>query len=149
MRIVDALLRQFRATRRNDPVFGAMLYMGDRLKYWECKIVFTPTSSVIEAFVDGSVEDSMEDQHKFFEQLLQDWPNLRETIGRMLLEKWHELQPKARTERPWELFKLSSLTIPSSSIEDAKWEVSFSTLSDPHLWTVEMVGRQPQEVSVE
>jgi len=59
MRIVDTLLARFRGVRRNDPVFGPMRYMGDRLRYWECKVTFAPTSSVVETFVDGSAEDSM------------------------------------------------------------------------------------------
>jgi hypothetical protein len=42
---------------RDDPIFGPMYYMGDRLRYWECKVVFAPMSSVIEVFVDGSADD--------------------------------------------------------------------------------------------
>src|SRR5215471_4230597 len=35
MRLVDALFRRFRRIRREDPVFGSMLYMGDQRKFFE------------------------------------------------------------------------------------------------------------------
>jgi len=150
MRIVDTLLARFRGVRRNDPVFGPMRYMGDRLRYWECKVTSAPTSSVVETFVDGSAEDSMGVQHRFFEQFLKEWPTISEAIGRTLLEKWQERKSNTRAESPWDIFKLSSLSIPSASIDDAKWEISFATSTDPnHLWTVQMAGRKPQRVSLE
>src|SRR6266566_5063296 len=127
-----------------------MRYMGARLRYWECKVAFTPTSSIIEAFVDGLATDSMGMQHVFFKQLVQEWPVISKSIGDVLLEKWKERGPYTGADSPWDIFRLSSLSIPSASIENAKWEISFATLADPnHLWTVKMVARQPQEVSVD
>lgn len=150
MRIVDELLRSFRPTRRNDPVFGPMLYMGQRRGYWECKATFPPTSSVVEVFVDGSATNSMEMQHIFFKQLVQEWPVMSGSIGKMLLEKRQERGPDAGVESPWALFSISSLSIPSSSIEKAKWEISFAPLTNPdQRWTIQMEGRQPQQIIVD
>jgi hypothetical protein len=105
---------------RNDSVFGPMRYMGDRLRYWECKVAFAPVSSVIEAFVDGSADDTMELQRKFFEQLLHNWPTVSEALGQILLRKWQERKSNTRAESPWDIFTLSSLSIPSASLDDAK-----------------------------
>jgi hypothetical protein len=135
---------------RNDSVFGPMRYMGDHLRYWECRVVFAPISSVIEAFVDGSADDTMEVQHRFFEEILRDWPTVSKAIGQILLRKWQEGKSKTSAESPWDIFKLSSLSIPRASFTDAKWEISFSPLTDSnHLWSVQMVGRDPQEVTAD
>jgi hypothetical protein len=135
---------------RDDPIFGPMYYMGDRLRYWECKVVFAPLSSVIEVFVDGSADDIMEIQHRFFEQFLDEWPRISEAIAKILLRTWQERKSGTRAESPWDIFRLSSLSIPSASINDAEWEISFAALPDAdHLWSVRMVGREPREVTID
>ena len=151
MGIIDTLRAVFRPTRRQDPVFGSMHLMRGRRPYWECKVTFPPTSSVIEAFVDGSETDSLERQHAFFAQLVEEWPHLSEEIGKMLLEKLGEWErnlgkskPEYRTKSPWTAFELSSVRIPDASLDEAKWEASFTNLAEPsELWTVFMLGRKP------
>lgn len=146
MRIIDAVLKQFRQTRTNDPVFGPMLYMGDQLGYWEGKVVFAPTSEVVEVFVDGKTQDDLRQQHLFFERVVQEWPGLRAEISRILATKWQELMPDGVNE-PSDHFVVSSMSIPKGSIEDGEWEISLSTTSEQNqLWTVRMKGRKPQEV---
>lgn len=135
---------------REDPVFGSVFYMGDRLKYWEGKTLFAPTSSTVEVFVDGFANDDMEQQHGFFNRLVQEWPTLSGPIGDLLLKTWSERLPKARLGSPWENFNLSSITIPKGSLDDSEWEMSFSAGSDrAALLTVRMKGRQPQAVVVD
>jgi hypothetical protein len=34
MPVVDPILSRLKQTRRDDPIFGSMLYMGDRLRYF-------------------------------------------------------------------------------------------------------------------
>lgn len=150
MRLVDALFRRFRRIRREDPVFGSMLYMGDRLKYWEGKAKFGPTNSVIEIFVDGSAQDSLGEQRKFFEHVVQEWVGLSEVIGRILLESSRKHEPILQDDSPWDHFKASSLSIPQGPFEDAEWEFSFATPGKTNrLWTVRMKGRQARQVVVD
>lgn len=149
MRLIDAVLGPFKRPRREDALFGSMLYMGDRLKYWEGKAIFTPTSSKIEVFVDGSAEDDMEQQHEFFRQLLREWPGLREEVGKFLLGRARETGHGGPIASLWEEFRVSSLSIPKGSLERSEWEISLARLSDPdHLWTVQMKGREPQGLEV-
>lgn len=127
-----------------------MRFMGSRLGYWECKVTFTPTATPVEAFVDGLADDEMAVQHTFFRQLTDQWSGIGLAIAEMLLEKLHECQPNTRPKSAWDIFKVSSLSVPRASIEDAKWEISFANLKDPeHLWTVEMAGRHPKQVTIE
>ena len=150
MRVIDALFGRLKRKRRDDPVFGSMLYMGDRLKYWEGKAVFKPTNANIEVFVDGTLENGMEQQRDFYQQVMREWPILRENIGRVILQRWHERTPKLSDDSLWNLFTVSSISIPRASMEGAQWEISFVTSSDPnHLWTMRMNGRQPQQLSVD
>ena len=37
------MFESFKRARRDDSVFGSMLYMGDELEFWEGKIRFAPT----------------------------------------------------------------------------------------------------------
>jgi len=150
MRVVGAILSRLKQARRDDPIFGSMLYMGDGLRYWEGKAAFTPTASTIEVFVDGSADDSMEQQHNFFRRILQEWPTLSETVGRFLREQWHERESGIRVESPWAWFRILSLSIPNADIDDATWELSFVTPSDPNqLWTVDMKGLLPERLIVD
>jgi hypothetical protein len=127
-----------------------MVYMGDRLKYWEGKARFAPTAIEIEVFVDGTAEDSMERQQEFFQEVVQNWDSLREEIGRMLLDAWRQREPKMPIGSPWDEFRVSSMSIPKTSAENAEWEISFVTPSDPNdLWTVQMKSRKPQQLAVD
>ena len=133
-------MRTVKLTRRDDPIFGSMVYMGDRLKYWEGQILFAPTGSTIEVFVDGPADDGMEEQHIFFQRVIQEWPALSSSIGRFLIEQSYEREPKIRIDS----FRICSLSIPAGSIENADWEVSFDTLPDrDHIWAVHMKGLVP------
>ena len=150
MRFVDTILNHFKRKRRNDPVFGSMLYMGDHLKYWEGNATFPPTGSIIEVFDDGLSEDDLKQQHRFFQELTQNWPSVREKIEKILLINWRRQESKTPVGFFWEQFKLSSLTIPRAPLEAAEWEISFVNPSDPgHIWTVQMKGPQPKGVNID
>jgi hypothetical protein len=138
------MLSFFKKTRRQDPIFGSMLYVGDRSKYWEAKVKFAPTGSEIEIFVDGSARDDMKQQHEFFKKLSEEWPSLREQVERILQVKSREMNPKS--QRVENQFRLSSITIPKGSIDSAEWEISFSGAAGEHpfLYSVRMKGREPQ-----
>lgn len=150
MRVVDSILGRFKRIRREDPVFGSMLYMGDHLKYWEGKANFPSSGSLVEVFVDGSADDSFELQHKFFQQLLQDWPTICERTGELLVEEEQKRNPKEAGRSAWEIFEITSLSIPKSLLDSATWEASFTKLSDrDHIWTVQMYGPRPENVRVD
>lgn len=150
MQLGNSFLKRFKRIRRNDPIFGAMLYMGDRAGYWEGRAMFAPVGSTIELFVNGRSDDRMEQQHELFQKIFGDWLLLRESIGRKLLTKWHERNPKTQINSAWNLFTPSSITIPSASMHDADWEISFASSSDSSsLWTVTMKGSEPQDVSID
>ena len=56
MGIAKSSFRIFKATRREDPMFGSMRYMGGRSLYWEGKATFPDAAENIEVFVEGSAE---------------------------------------------------------------------------------------------
>jgi hypothetical protein len=146
---LSSLIGPLKSTRRDDPIFGRMLYMGDRLKYWEAKTIFDPISSEIEVFVTGSCGSSMEKQHKFFRQLAHDWPSVRDRIGVMLLSAFAE-DPRIRKDSLWKELKVSSVSVPDGLIDNADWEISLVRTSEPdHLYTVEMKGEAPQRVVID
>src|SRR5262249_1887902 len=119
MRVVEKILGHFKCPRREDPVFGPMLFMGDRLNYWEGMANFPPSGSEIEIFVHGSAEDSMERQHGFFEQVIREWPSLFEEIRPLLFRRWHERRANTGPTSSPDQFTVSSLTVPDGAIENA------------------------------
>jgi hypothetical protein len=150
MRLVDSILSRLKRPRRNDPVFGPMLYMGDSLKYWEGRTSFGPAATSIEVFVDGSAADDLEQQKRFYERFVQEWPNIKETIGKVILERWRQQHPEIPEQPLWKHFRVSSLSVPKASFEEADWEISFETQSGAiQLWTVHMKGVLPQSLAVD
>ena len=74
---LNSMLSFFKKRRRQDPIFGSMLYMGDREEYWEAKTIFPPTRSEIEIFVDSSTQDNME-------ELCRDGLTARDIVNRII-----------------------------------------------------------------
>ncbi len=130
----------FRRTRKKDPHFGNMLYMGDQLKYWEGKANFGPLQQEVEYFVDGGPADSMETQHTFLKIVSQHWRHWFPAI-----------EEKVKIESgvtAAEDLRLSSISIPNSSYTDEiDWEVSFAGQRSGSVYVVQMKGHSPQEVT--
>ena len=149
MRIIDALLGRSNRTRRDDPVFGSMIYMGDRLGYWEGRANFAPLSSEIEVFVNGAKDDEMNSQHEFFEKVQKDWSHLSLVIEQAVANERQNFESHSAVSQIWQRAKLASLTIPKDRYEEADWQVTLEEEEPPRLWTVRMKGRQPQAVTMD
>ena len=150
MRIVDGLKRFVTGVRKIDPVFGPMLFMGKRAGYWECRVELDARFPIVEAFVDGSRDDSMEGQRAFFEQFLRTWPDTSNRIAKFLVEKWENGSTIERPSSAWDAVMPSSISIPNASIDHARWQMTFATLREPRkFFTVDMEGLQPQQLSVD
>ena len=78
----------FKRVRKDDLVFGSMLYMGDKLQYWEGNTHFAPTGTDFEVFVDGTSDDNLSDQHQFFERVCENW------------SQWSGPDPRESTSTP-------------------------------------------------
>jgi hypothetical protein len=147
MRVKDLISRRFGHKHRNDPIFGRMLYMGNKVRYWEGNVLFTPTERMVEVFVDGGFDDDMKPQHRFFEKVLEHWPTLSEEISKCIRGKLHD---KERVSSDlWQEFRVSSLSIPNAPMEQAHWEISCVRESNNDLWTVQMIGRTSTDASVD
>lgn len=145
--VVSRIVERFKPVRRQDPVFGSMLYMGDKLGYWEGKTRFPPTDCEIEVFVDGSRQDSMERQHHFFESVCREWAQLRETIAPKLREIHSQANLKTLAA-PWEEFAVTSISIPAADLESGVWTNGLNAKSDDaHSYFIEMRGRVPHTAS--
>ena len=129
-----------RGTRRNDPVFGSMLFMGDRLKYWEGKARFDPESGKeIEVFVGASETEDLASQHRFYEEVSSEWEALLGKIKSAVAE---------RVGAAPEL-SLASIHIPRGQLDTASWELTFSVPEGAEFVTVRMKGKEPTEVAVD
>lgn len=114
-----------------------MVYMGDKLRYWESKVQFAPTSGETGLFIDGSSDTPLDAQHTFFATIQDRWAELLTAIYHRLEAEYPEL-PK---------ITLSSMSIPDGgTFEEAEWEVSFSS-SSGELYTVVMCGERPRSAS--
>lgn len=121
-----------RRPKKTDQVFGALLDIGEKLRYWEGKAYFEPVGHEIEIFVDGSATDEMDDQHTFFNQLCIRWSQLVPAITAGIAA--------AGLPIPAGSLPVSGLTIPKeSSFDDANWNVSIPAPGGGN-YTVEMRG---------
>lgn len=147
--LVQSILACFKQTRRDDPIFGRMLYMGDRLRYWEGIAKFAPTGVNVDVFVDGSSDDDMKQQRELFKNICEEWSSLRDPIGEMLQESCRERGRELLADSVWDQFQVSSLSVPKSGLDSAEWEISFSARSEDHLLSVNMKGRRPLRVAID
>jgi len=74
-----------------------MLYMGDRLGYWEGKAQGPDNSAEIEIFVDGTLHDPLEVQHKFYKDLCIDWQRLLQEMLPLIEERWRTRHPTEKS----------------------------------------------------
>jgi len=147
-KFLDRLFQRFRPVRRNDPIFGSMLYMGNKLKYWEGKARFLPSSSEIEVFVDGDMEFPFKRQYEFFERVCGEWQELCQVIAPALQEVFSRANSRPLAAAVWEEFNVRSISIPDSTLDAAKWTISLDAKSDAaHSYFVEMKGRVPEVAS--
>jgi hypothetical protein len=125
-----------------------MLYMGDRLGYWEGRTRFPPTDCEIEVFVDGSKQDSMQRQHLFFERVCREWPQLRQAIAQKLQEVYLQATGETLATAHWDEFAVTSISIPAADLESSEWTIGLDAKSDrAHSYFVEMSGHVPQSAS--
>ena len=142
MGIFSLIARRLMRIRRNDPMFGQMLFMGQRVGYWEGKAkIPDETSTEIEIFVDGRPDDDFRLQHEFYNQVCAEWPCLQVEIARAIGRDFGQ-----RAEEVKEL-TVTSMSIPKCAIEKAEWDISF--VCDLNFVTVHMKGREPVQIEVE
>jgi len=128
-----------RGTRRSDPVFGSMLYMG-RLKYWEGKARFGPESGKeIEVFVNAGETEDLKNQHRFFEEVVAEWGTLLGKIKSAVTEKLG-----AAPE-----LTLESIDVARAPLNTVDWEVTFSLRGRDEFVVVRMKGNEPTEVTLD
>lgn len=139
---------KFHPTFRQDPIFGSMRFMGEKLGYWEAKGLFPPTGASVEFFVDGTEDDSFEIQHEFMEFITTEWKTIASAIAPKLKEIWETVNQKAMSQEIWKEFVLNSISVPESTTPQAEWNLSFLSRSNEGLsFWVEMKGREPETVS--
>src|SRR5258708_36796409 len=133
---------KFEPLRREDPIFGSMLYMGDKLRYWEAKARFPVQNGQVEVFVDGGKGDSLERQHLFFRTVCEEWPLLRESFRDKVVQTYAEATGKSLSRPFWEDFKLDSMTVPDAALDTADGTISLSAQSgEDHSYWIEMIVR--------
>jgi hypothetical protein len=129
-----------KGTRRNDPVFGSMLYMGDRLKYWEGKARFAPESGKeIEVFVDAGETEDLERQYLFYEEVVGAWEKLLGKIRSAIAKKVGSTREMV----------LASVHVARAPLNTAEWELTFSLRGADEFATVRMKGEEPIDVALD
>ncbi|MBI3826709.1 MAG: CPBP family intramembrane metalloprotease [Candidatus Rokubacteria bacterium] len=133
-----------RASQRDDPLFGSIRYMGDRLMYWEGKAPLVPGAAPVDVLIDGTFDDDMAVQHEFGRSLRERWPDLRETIEQEF-EKVRLRHDLDDVEHGPGLggFTVASVSVPRAALDEADWDVSFHLPSAYRFLTVRMRGPQP------
>ncbi len=137
------IAEKLKRIRKSDPLFGSMTFMGEKLKYWEGRAIFSPGNSEIEVFVNGDKEGDFRNQYEFFRRVCEEWPELSSRIAPKLLEVYsrvNEVPPVAL----WNELVVASISVPDGSIDQAEWTIGFNAKSDEsRTYFVEMKGRIP------
>jgi hypothetical protein len=132
---------------RDDPVFGRLRYMGDRLKYWEGKTTFAPASMQVEIFVDGDGSSDLAAQRGFYAAIHECWDIIWPTIQKAFAER---LQKRFEQKRGAIHFDVLSLDIPLGCFDKTPWELSAGTGADPgHVYVAQMKGKEITGIRLE
>ncbi len=143
---LKGLIRLFKPLRRQDPIFGSMLYM-QGMDYWETKTFFLPIQREIEIFVDGGEDDDFTIQRKFMQELSAKWEtvirNAREAVTKSLQE---EVQATAEID----VEQLQpSFSVPKANFTDADWQLTLANENESVFVEVKMKGPSALEAYVE
>jgi hypothetical protein len=139
------LISAFKRRKRTDPIFGNLLFMGDRLAYWEGKAHFVPEGNDIEVFVDGGETDDFVLQHALYKQICTVWKNLRSKAD-LLLET--ELSKFGSDTQP-SSFRVSAMTIPKSSFENAEWTLMLCAKESNLTPSISFAADIPKSITID
>jgi hypothetical protein len=123
-----------------------------RASYWEAKRKFKHGGHDVEVFVDAPAPElpPVELQQRFFSAVEERFEELlvaAESVLRPQFERWTR-QPLLK---PFgEEFTLSSLSVPCKPLDQAEWEMSFESATDPnHLFSVAFHGAVAKGVLID
>ncbi len=144
--VLKNFLRLFKPLRRQDAVFGSMLYM-QGMDYWETKTYFAPLQSTIEIFVDGSEDDDLAIQQQFFQEISANW-NLVIEHARNAVRKALKNDPDLVVDDDIERLT-PSFSVPKSKFADAEWTLTLSNEYETFLAEISMKGVNALEAHLE
>lgn len=126
-----------------DPVFGRLRFLR-ATGVWEGRLFFTPINADIELFLTDSPHGPGEDQHKWFEQLLQRFDELLGDVIPVL----GRAAPASQTISDSD-FRLVAVSLSSMTTEPPYWELTFERISTSGQYDVTMEGWVPTRVEPE
>ncbi len=143
---LKGLIRLFKPLRRQDPVFGSMLYM-QGMDYWETRTYFLPIQREIEIFVDGGEDDDFTIQKQFMQDLSDNWngviANARDAVRKSLLdEPFSSAQIDVEQLQP-------SFSVPKTSFNDSDWQLTLANENESIFVEIKMKGAGALEAYVE
>jgi GT2 family glycosyltransferase len=138
-RMFDWLKDIVRPVWMDDPQLGRLRYFRDT-RTWEGWIAFPPVGRQIEILLTGTHTGPTEHQREFLRALESRYEQLWEAVRPDLLE--------AAVSRP-KVFTLVGIDLPAVVDDGVEWELCYETEPESWLFTVQMRGWTPENVSVE
>ena len=131
-----------RPIRKRDSRFGDLRYFRSG-EFWEGKVAFQPTGSVVEVLISGTAMAPTDEQRSFFAEVERRYDELLPAIREILLEARRPTTPDDAQ------FELICVDIPATPGSHVEWELSYQTRPKSWNFTVTLVGWKPGEVVAE
>lgn len=155
MGLFRSLFKRLLPPEIDDEFFGRLIYMKmpkDRDSYWEARCVFSPTGTEVNVFIDAPAPMAAPNdaQRKFFRDVVHDYGEIQAVVAPVLQEQLESWARKPMTRAFADEFTLVSFSIPVPSAAEPEWELSFDNRTDEnHMFTIQMRGRSPGEVTID
>ncbi len=142
MRMLDRVLRRLMPLRIVDPVLGTLRFRSEG--FWEGRRVFEPASREVEFILEAGETGPLEGHRRFFDELVQRYPELWARVEPMLRRELHNF-PSSPTR-----FEVERFSIPDPDADPAYWEIVYTSESAAdHYFRVTLEGWEPTGFSVD
>ncbi|MCG2616723.1 hypothetical protein LZZ85_20660 [Terrimonas sp. NA20] len=110
---------------------------------------FAPAEKEIEHLIEASEQGPSQSQRDFYLDLQRNYDQYLLKIIPRLEEEFRKYEENFSIKNFREEFSLDSLTVPRITRETPDWEISFTTIHDGHVFTIQMTGDAPGDITLD
>lgn len=154
MGLLTELRLRFRPPRRQDPIFGELLYMhiarDPKQSYWEGEWLFPSTGSRVAITLPGALEGPQETGRKFYLQLAAEFDEIMQVSTPVLDGVFREWIGRPLNADVWQDVTLGGFSVEDPGSAPVVWDIGFETKGNKWLGiTIPFIGDEPQDPVVD
>ena len=147
MGLFDRFKSMLSPVSKDDPFFGPVRFQ--KAGFWEADMHFAPEDGRVEIVIAGGKNHPTEAQRRFYRELEQRYPQLKQEAGEYLLEQLRNWREDFEPDDVWTQFRLESFSLPDPDAGAQEWELVYELHDDGHLFCVMMNRWQVEGIRID